>query len=81
MNPSLAALSGPQRVLAEASLKLDFSGPDRADENLLNQIIWHAAKGHATPYPKKGVELLLPGDMSFDLSMDFAPFKRRLTSL
>jgi hypothetical protein len=81
MNPSVASLSGPARYLAEVSLQLDLSGPDRADENKLNQIIWHSAKGYATPYPKKGVELLLLKDMSFDLSLDLDPFKRLLTSI
>ena len=38
---------------ATASAKLDFSGPDRADPDALNAILWHALKpGHARPRPR-----------------------------
>jgi hypothetical protein len=81
MNPPLAALTGAQRYLAEVSLTLDLSGPDRADENKLNQIIWHSAKGYDTPYPKKGIELLLPNDQSADLSLRVVPLARLFTGI
>jgi YVTN family beta-propeller protein len=50
MNPSLAALTGLQRELAEFSLTIDTSQPDSADANLLNRAIWHSVKGFDTPY-------------------------------
>jgi YVTN family beta-propeller protein len=51
MNPKKVALSGPSRKLAEQSDRQDFSEPDRADENTLNRVIWHAAKGVDAAYP------------------------------
>jgi hypothetical protein len=63
MNPSATLLSSAERVWQEASSKLDFSGPDRADEEVLNRIIWHSAKGYATPYPKDDGKLLTPDEL------------------
>src|SRR5262249_11400949 len=51
MNPSLAGLTGLQKELAEASMKMDFSEPDAAPEDLLNRVIWHSVKGYHVPYP------------------------------
>jgi len=50
MNPPLAATTGLQRKLAQASLKMDFSEPDAADPKVLNRAIWHSVKGFSTPY-------------------------------
>jgi YVTN family beta-propeller protein len=33
------------------SRKLDFSGEDRADDDLFNRVLWAAIKGEKTPYP------------------------------
>ena len=52
MNPGLAGLTGLQRELAEASMKMDFSEPDAAPEDLLNRVIWHSVKGYHVPYPQ-----------------------------
>jgi hypothetical protein len=32
-------------------MREDFSDLDRADEDTLNRIIWHATKGYDRPYP------------------------------
>jgi DNA-binding beta-propeller fold protein YncE/phospholipase C len=36
---------------SSASQKMDFSKEDAADDNLLNQIVWHSVKGAQTPMP------------------------------
>jgi hypothetical protein len=36
---------------AHASALMDFSREDRAPEDALNRVIWHAIKGAHTPYP------------------------------
>jgi hypothetical protein len=51
MNPPLSALKGERLYWAKQSLRLDFSSPDAADEEILNRIIWHSAKGYQTSYP------------------------------
>jgi hypothetical protein len=51
MNPPLSVLRGERLYWAKQSLRLDFSSPDAADEEVLNRIIWHSAKGYRTPYP------------------------------
>ena len=49
-NPPLEALTGIARQWAEACLRIDFTHPDAAPEQLLNRAIWYALKGF-TPYP------------------------------
>ncbi|MCS6830279.1 MAG: phosphoesterase [bacterium] len=51
LNPPLNTLTPQQRHWAEASLRLPLEKPDRADEDLLNRILWHAMKGVDAPYP------------------------------
>ncbi|MFB3827263.1 MAG: bifunctional YncE family protein/alkaline phosphatase family protein [Bryobacteraceae bacterium] len=53
MNPPLAGLRGLPRRLAAASLAMDFSEPDAADEETLNLAIWHSVKGYAKPFPRR----------------------------
>ncbi len=53
MNPPMAGLRGLQRELALQSMKMDFSEPDAAPEQLLNRAIWHSVKGYHTPYPAR----------------------------
>jgi len=53
MNPGSASLSRKQRYWANKSLELNFSQPDRADENLLNRIVWHSVKGVDARYPAR----------------------------
>jgi len=50
MNPGLKELKGQRRKLAKASLRMDFSEPDAAPEEVLNRAIWHSVKGDE-PYP------------------------------
>jgi hypothetical protein len=52
MNAPIAALQGLERKLALLSLSMDFSQPDNAPEDLLNQAIWHSVKGYSTAYPR-----------------------------
>jgi hypothetical protein len=51
LNSSIAMLKGAERSAAMASSKMDFSHPDAAPEELLNQILWHHAKGWNVSYP------------------------------
>jgi DNA-binding beta-propeller fold protein YncE len=51
MNPATKTLKGRMRELAVLSNKLDLKKPDMADEDELNRILWHAAKGPSAKYP------------------------------
>lgn len=51
LNPKTSALPPRERVLAEASAALPLAKPDQADEDTLNRILWHAAKGADAAYP------------------------------
>jgi hypothetical protein len=53
MNPALEKLTGKARYWAEESLALNLRQADKADENTLNRILWHATRGYETPYPKE----------------------------
>jgi YVTN family beta-propeller protein len=44
LNPPLKALRGQARADALASMQMDFSEPDAAPEQLLNQVIWRATR-------------------------------------
>jgi hypothetical protein len=37
--------------MADVSLKLDLSKPDRINDDALNRVLWHAMKGSDAPYP------------------------------
>lgn len=50
-NKKVAELGGMERHWAVESAKLDLSKPDRAEEDLLNRIVWHAMKGVEAAYP------------------------------
>jgi YVTN family beta-propeller protein len=50
MNPPLNKLTGTALHWARKSLELDLDEEDRADEDTLNRILWHATRG-AAPYP------------------------------
>jgi hypothetical protein len=41
----------PQGYGAAISARMDFSEPDRADEDALNRVLWHSIKGADVPYP------------------------------
>lgn len=51
LNKPLSELSPAERDLALASAALPLAEPDRADEDTLNRILWHSARGGDTPYP------------------------------
>jgi YVTN family beta-propeller protein len=51
VNKKVAELSGGELQLALDSAKMDFTKPDRADEDTLNRILWHAMKGLDAAYP------------------------------
>jgi hypothetical protein len=51
MNPSPSALTGIRRDWAVASMHMDFSNPDAADEDMLNRVIWYSTTGFVRPYP------------------------------
>jgi YVTN family beta-propeller protein len=50
MNKPLLSLNGNARYFAEKSMLAEFEGIDRGNDDLLNRILWFAAKGD-TPYP------------------------------
>ncbi len=52
MNPKLAALKGKALYYARASLKPEFDHVDGGSDDLLNHILWYAAKGKKV-YPAK----------------------------
>jgi hypothetical protein len=52
MNPDPKALNDPLlRRDARVSARLNLRVPDACPENVLNLILWRAAKGTTTPYP------------------------------
>jgi hypothetical protein len=53
MNPDLKKLTGQALYWAKKSLALDLTEGDRADEDTLNRILWHATRGYQTPYPRQ----------------------------
>ncbi len=55
MNPgTTTALTAEEHSWAEKSMKLDFTGPDKAEEDTLNRAVWHSIKGNAR-YPSECV--------------------------
>ena len=52
MNPQLSSLSGRALHFARKSLLPEFDGIDSGNDDLLNRILWFAAKGNAE-YPSK----------------------------
>jgi len=53
MNPgSVAVLDPLLKQLAEWSEEMNFREVDRAPEDRLNRVLWHAMKGSQTPYPE-----------------------------
>jgi len=52
MNPNPQSLLDPVlKAGALASAAMNFREVDRAPEDALNRVLWHAAKGSAAPYP------------------------------
>ena len=54
MNKPLSSLSGRELHFAKKSMLPVFDRVDTGNDDLLNRILWHAAKGN-TPYPAKYV--------------------------
>lgn len=52
MNPSLTALTGEPRKLAERSMALDLAEADVADMTAYNEILWKAIMGLDKPVPR-----------------------------
>jgi YVTN family beta-propeller protein len=52
-NKQASELRGIERELARASEAMDFSVPDRINEDKFNRILWHASMGADTPYPAR----------------------------
>ncbi|CAN5217009.1 alkaline phosphatase family protein [soil metagenome] len=53
MNLSLKKLTGQAKYWAEKSMALNLQQGDKADEDTLNRIIWHATRGFDVPYPEQ----------------------------
>jgi hypothetical protein len=53
LNKPKKAMTQRERYWARRSQEMDLSGPDRADEEVFNRILWHAVKGTEVPYPEK----------------------------
>jgi hypothetical protein len=53
INPQAELLPEKERYWAARSAELPLEYPDTADEDTLNRILWHAAKGVDTPYPAR----------------------------
>ena len=52
MNPDPSALQDPLlKAGALASARMNFTEIDKAPEDALNRVLWHAMKGSRTPYP------------------------------
>jgi hypothetical protein len=63
MNPDPTAISDPVlREDAEVSATLNFSEVDRAPEDVLNRILWHAMRGSRDPYPDWAVSAVADED-------------------
>jgi hypothetical protein len=52
MNSPLSSLSGRALHFARKSLLPEFDGVDSGNDDLLNRILWFAARGNS-PYPAK----------------------------
>jgi len=81
-NTRVGAITGPhaaeRRRAALASARMRFDGPDEAPSDVLNRILWHDAKGWATPYPVVRRSLFFPMSVEIaDEDRDERPSERR----
>ena len=53
MNPPRAAQTGKERYWTEKSLSLDWSGLDKPDPKVLNEVLWHTLRGVDASYPTR----------------------------
>jgi YVTN family beta-propeller protein len=72
VNVKVGAITGPhaaeRRAAAAASARMDFSQPDAAPSDRLNEILWHDARGWNAKYP--GVKRSVFFPLSIDLTDD-----------
>ena len=63
LTPGLSSLSGRALHFAKKSMLPEFDGVDSGNDDLLNRILWYAAKGK-TPYPGRfaGAKTLMDDD-------------------
>jgi hypothetical protein len=47
-------------------MKMNFTLPDAAPTDTLNQILWHDARGWRTPYPRAGQAVFAPYAIDLD---------------
>jgi YVTN family beta-propeller protein len=73
-NPPKQAMSAPERELADAVDKMDFSRPDRANEDTLNRLIW-ISSGRTEPYPTAFAGPHGRGLAALHLKLETAPEK------
>jgi hypothetical protein len=63
LNPPLASIRDPrQRYWAEMSIKQPLDDIDAADEDTLNRILWHAARGRDDTYPAWAISVVEEDD-------------------
>jgi len=63
LNPELSQIRDPrQRHWAQVSLQMPLDDIDEADEDTLNRVLWHAARGRDDTYPAWAVLLEQDGD-------------------
>jgi YVTN family beta-propeller protein len=53
MNPDLRFLTGQALHWAKKSMEMNLDEGDKADEETMNRILWHASRGDDTPYPEE----------------------------
>jgi hypothetical protein len=67
-NVRVGAITGPysaeRKRAAQASMRMDFSGPDQAPSDALNRILWGDARGWGTPYPGVKQSVFFPMSVS-----------------
>ena len=68
LNPPKTALIGKALELAKLSEQQNWALPDQANEDQLNRILWHDARGWDTPYPAVRSSLFFP--LSIDIADD-----------
>jgi YVTN family beta-propeller protein len=51
LNPPLKSLKGQALEDARASMRMNFSEPDAAPEEILNRVVWRSTMGMKRPYP------------------------------
>jgi hypothetical protein len=63
MNPEKKEIKDPiLKSDEEKSAAINFDEPDKAPEDLLNRILWHAQMGTSAPYPEWAVHLVEDDD-------------------